>query len=1075
MNNKNKFKKLFLLSTTIVLALGVLFFNHFFLNSYIKSTFAYETCDPSNQTYDFLPGYIFPLSREKSENKAFQGYSLYRYFYPGCPRYNTDDREKLFEFEPIGVFSAFGNIAIRGSKTFLLGGESVTFYTKIFKEGADEYKNYITFNRGQGLCASCGGNEDSITINKNLIVKSRDQMFYNRESKSGASLYFDSKSDDINLGEIGSNISARKGNKISGVFYDYNNTDNQCDFEKIDYLGDERIDFNMDNPSSFDLIQETDHNVYFVADKGNNRVVIGRVYNSPPSTDINSLGNRTWSWEPEGIVAGDKENVIVNQETGQTSLERMVYVTDSLKDKLIKTGINGHGWQEWTHHPETDYYCKFKLTGDEEIKLEGMSGSIAEKAEFYDSGHKRYKTEATSTAGAINIDGATQKPNFKDTNDWLFGHSSYHFNGQEKFFVVKPEGIRPGREPFAIDLWMKFDSLANRQVFAHQSGGFSFYWNGHDEELIFEGFEVGNNNKMELKTSWEPDTGKWYHLAVTKENDYRLFINGNLVSTEPASDGGLVKTEDKLNIGAEAGGNYGFRGNMDNFRIFRGISMWTSNFSPPYYFDKIGRLAEAGNYLYVLDRGNSRVVKINKNFDNYWWDSFGEEGSAKYGYIDPVDISIVDNSSSPSGYNFYVVDAENNSVTLTDMASTSNRFQNIDMYPASWSGRNFNNFYSFNRDYDLEPAMVMSDNFSNNSNGWQARNTGADLLLRSDGMNRYLKILTGDSYCDLNYYKNQKIKGSKKRFPVGAKKLDDYIRNRNYEGNQIKVTFKIRSGENPYDSANKYHCLDECGPGSVWSTSSCVNYWHKVETCQDYNGDGCKEDTFLDLASISSTTCAGANPPPESGEYAPPYYSSVGNDSIPDKRKVYVHLTKEPGGNREYSDEKNSGFSLMRELTVSNSWDYKEFNFTIPERVDFKDVYLTFSSECGIIDLAFVKVFLEAKSFKPGAIEVGNYHSSGSGYHDLYITDINNGKIMKFPGISGDPEKMFGAKNPLEKDEVGGPDYPEYKEHLLRFYNPVDLIVYPESLPYGNSNCPEDSYYILDGVSGRDMTATTYQ
>lgn len=79
---------------------------------------------------------------------------------------------------------------------------------------------------------------------------------------------------------------------------------------------------------------------------------------------------------------------------------------------------------------------------------------------------------------------------------------------------------------------------------------------------------------------WE--TGRWYHLAITREaGTVRLFIDGALVATSTYA-GALGTSGAALSIGNYGGGgSYGISGVLDELRITKGHARYTEAFTPP--------------------------------------------------------------------------------------------------------------------------------------------------------------------------------------------------------------------------------------------------------------------------------------------------------------------------------------------------------------------------------------------------------------------------------------------------------------------------------------------------------------
>lgn len=93
-----------------------------------------------------------------------------------------------------------------------------------------------------------------------------------------------------------------------------------------------------------------------------------------------------------------------------------------------------------------------------------------------------------------------------------------------------------GDKPFSIVLWIKLEQMpfGEQMIVGHDEGGgeqnkWAFeFWQGnlcfHVNTPRSESFRIG-------ATPWRGEVGRWYHLAVTREDDrFRIYVDGNWVS-----------------------------------------------------------------------------------------------------------------------------------------------------------------------------------------------------------------------------------------------------------------------------------------------------------------------------------------------------------------------------------------------------------------------------------------------------------------------------------------------------------------------------------------------------------------
>ncbi|HNB56259.1 MAG TPA: FG-GAP-like repeat-containing protein, partial [bacterium] len=122
-----------------------------------------------------------------------------------------------------------------------------------------------------------------------------------------------------------------------------------------------------------------------------------------------------------------------------------------------------------------------------------------------------------------------------------------------------------GSNPFTIECWVNFSSNASHGIIVGQIGSGSDYWRLHYEisanklEFVYPGSTT--------QYVWTPVTDQWYHLAVTKSDSVKIYINGIKVASGSIGSPGTVPNLSRPLIFGWGESNYYFKGSIDEIRI----------------------------------------------------------------------------------------------------------------------------------------------------------------------------------------------------------------------------------------------------------------------------------------------------------------------------------------------------------------------------------------------------------------------------------------------------------------------------------------------------------------------------
>ena len=144
-----------------------------------------------------------------------------------------------------------------------------------------------------------------------------------------------------------------------------------------------------------------------------------------------------------------------------------------------------------------------------------------------------------------------------------------------------------GTGDFTIEAWVNFSSISsNRYILSTydgNQGGFSFYYDGNNTELRFRNGDAGVTGE-----TFNPETGVWYHVAVSRDNStLRFFVDGTQLGSDTTNytqniqnvnTHGLQVGRYKLDAQVIEGAY--FHGFISNARIIKGSALYTSGFTP---------------------------------------------------------------------------------------------------------------------------------------------------------------------------------------------------------------------------------------------------------------------------------------------------------------------------------------------------------------------------------------------------------------------------------------------------------------------------------------------------------------
>lgn len=144
-----------------------------------------------------------------------------------------------------------------------------------------------------------------------------------------------------------------------------------------------------------------------------------------------------------------------------------------------------------------------------------------------------------------------------------------------------------GSSPYTIECWLNPSTNTSHDagvVVVGDSGAQTAisYTNGI---IMFR----GPSGSVEISSPTYSQVNQWFHTAIVREtgSNIKLYVNGVCVGVKTNFTSTL--SQDKLNIGAwEETGIYGFNGQIQDLRIYKGVAKYTGGFDVPRPYTPVG-------------------------------------------------------------------------------------------------------------------------------------------------------------------------------------------------------------------------------------------------------------------------------------------------------------------------------------------------------------------------------------------------------------------------------------------------------------------------------------------------------
>lgn len=181
----------------------------------------------------------------------------------------------------------------------------------------------------------------------------------------------------------------------------------------------------------------------------------------------------------------------------------------------------------------------------------------------------------------------------RDTSYKKFGTASALFQSSINSYIHTPDHsdfyLASGN--FCIDFWMRIHTIpaagSSYRIFGQETDINNFMrlaiQRDAGDTTTTMGFylKTAGVYLVEINRDVSLSIDTWYHVAVSRDGDnIYLFLNGSLLTPSVSFTGTFANQAATFTIGQTGSLRY-FNGWIDEFRLSKGVSRWTSDFTPP--------------------------------------------------------------------------------------------------------------------------------------------------------------------------------------------------------------------------------------------------------------------------------------------------------------------------------------------------------------------------------------------------------------------------------------------------------------------------------------------------------------
>ena len=310
------------------------------------------------------------------------------------------------------------------------------------------------------------------------------------------------------------------------------------------------------------------------------------------------------------------------------------------------------------------------------------------------------------------------------------------FDGTRDYLSIASDSAHNnfGTSDFGVEGWFYFNNISGTQlIFSHRNsntGAAAFVpfllWSVDGTITLFVSSDNASWNVINGDSAGTVKANQWYHIAYTRtSNTFRVFVNGVQTYTFNNSDSFSCSQPFQIGMTGPGETNSAMNGYVSDIRITKGISPYSTNFTPP----TTPLTAIAGTSLLTLQYNGSFNSKNTAIFDE---GSFNAEltrfGNVALGTFTP-------NTPNTLG-NYYIANVNGGSAY----------FDGAGDYLQDISNNRSNSAYIFPGDFTLETWIYP-----------KTLSRGTIFSIGSKNINRYLVQINSSSFIEAAKWGNAAV------------------------------------------------------------------------------------------------------------------------------------------------------------------------------------------------------------------------------------------------------------------------------------------------------------------------------